>query len=85
VCFCLNITLKIQKHCSLCKVVDCEPTPSMYMFCLQLLLPVTYPRFHKCHFQLVLQKVFIPVRLLCWQLTLSSPGMFLSLKVRGSI
>lgn len=32
------------------KVVDSEPTPSMYMFCLQLSLPVTYPSFHKCHF-----------------------------------
>lgn len=32
------------------KVVDTQPTPSMYMFCLQLLLPVTSPGFLKCHF-----------------------------------
>lgn len=75
-CFCLNITLKMWKHCR--KWL----TPSPLLLCIcsaPWVLQVSQGT------RLVLQQVSVPVRLLCWQVTLFSPGPTLSLKVRGFI
>lgn len=75
-CFCLNITLKMWKHCR--KWL----TPSPLLLCIcsaPWVLQVSQGT------RLVLQQVSVPVRLLRWQVTLFSPGPTLSLKVRGFI
>lgn len=75
-CFCLNITLKMWKHCR--KWLTLSPL----LLCLcaaPWVLQVSQGT------RLVLQQVSVPVRLLHWQVTLFSPGPTLSLKVRDSI
>lgn len=75
-CFCLNITLKMWKHCR--KWL----TPSKLLLCI---CSAPWVLQASQGTRLVLQQVSVPVRLLRWRVTLFSPGPTLSLKVRDFI